>query len=290
MEATITETLRNHLHCADIRDSRYLSSGTVHQCYFYETDKGRYFIKTGPLEWLHHFKAEFEGLQKLQSTDTLHVPQARYYGVNGQHALLVMDFIDLYPHTDKSHKNLGQQLAKMHLMRHTEMYGFDSNNNIGSSSQLNPWTEDWVSFFRDFRLEVHIKMLVEKYQDLELAKLCHPLLEKLPSLFDGLDVYPSLLHGDLWQGNCAADADEKAIIFDPAAYYGHHEAELGIMRMFGGFSEGVFSAYHELIPMAPGFKERQWLYQLYHYLNHYNIFGESYRGSCLECIDSLRVI
>src|SRR6185312_1517917 len=108
----------------------------------------------------------------------------------------------------------------------------------------------------------------------------------LPRFFEGLEgkIRPSLLHGDLWGGNCAADSDGNPVIFDPASYYGHAEMELSIMDMFGAPPSGFYEAYHALIPKDIGFEQRHQLYQLYHYLNHYNIFGRSYRSSCVSIL------
>ena len=115
----------------------------------------------------------------------------------------------------------------------------------------------------------------------------HKLLNRLPKYFEGKTVFPSLLHGDLWSGNVATDESGHAVIYDPAAYYGHYEAELGIAGMFGGFSEDFYRAYYEKIPKAEGYKEREGLYKLYHYLNHLNIFGRSYYSSCISIMKSL---
>ena len=115
------------------------------------------------------------------------------------------------------------------------------------------------------------------------------LLDHLEELFNGLEIIPSLLHGDLWGGNTAALEEGIPVVYDPACYYGHHEADLSMMNMFGGFSSYFYGAYHEVIPKSPGFEPRNHLYQLYHYLNHYLLFGASYRGSCVRILNELSV-
>lgn len=101
-----------------------------------------------------------------------------------------------------------------------------------------------------------------------------------------MDVVPALLHGDLWSGN-VAEYSTGPVIFDPASFYGHAEFELGIAGLFGGFGKHFYSAYHEKIPKAPGFEKRHQLYQLFHYLNHWNHFGTGYRGSALRIMKEL---
>lgn len=113
-----------------------------------------------------------------------------------------------------------------------------------------------------------------------------PLQLKIPSLFSDVEIFPALLHGDLWGGNVAED-DSGPIIFDPASFYGHSEYELAIAGMFGGFTSSFYSAYHSKIPKAPGFEKRLKLYQLFHYMNHWNHFGTGYRGSSLNIMRNL---
>lgn len=161
------------------------------------------------------------------------------------------------------------------------------DNTIGTTPQKNPWTEDWVDFFIHQRLEFQLLLAEKRYGDSEIRKKGERFLEKYPSFFEGLEIVSSLLHGDLWSGNTAADLEGNPVVYDPAVYYGHHEADFGILLMFGGFTSDFHTAYRELIPREPGFEERQLGYQLYHYLNHYNLFGSSYRPSCMSILDRL---
>jgi len=145
-----------------------------------------------------------------------------------------------------------------------------------------------VDFFTRHRLQYQLDIAKIKYpSDINLHEAGARLLKILPSFFEGVTITPSLLHGDLWTGNFATSEDGKPIIYDPATYWGHSEAELGIMKMFGGFSYSVFEEYHKIIPKAPGFEERQALYTLYHYLNHLNLFGASYSTSALSIMKQL---
>lgn len=154
------------------------------------------------------------------------------------------------------------------------------------STQVNVWQEDWVTFYARQRIQPQMDMVEKGSGDREALELWSALQLKIPDLFRDLDIVPALLHGDLWGGNVAEDSSGP-IIFDPASFYGHSEYELAIAGMFGGFSRSFYSAYHSAIPKAPGFEARLQLYQLFHYLNHWNHFGSGYRGSSLSIMRNL---
>lgn len=184
-------------------------------------------------------------------------------------------------------------------------------------SQENEWQDDWVTFYSRHRLQHQLNMVEKSYGDREARELwaelqvpltpsetkhdtcpydcinnlqitycvCY-LQRKIPQFFTDVEIVPALLHGDLWGGN-VAESTEGPVIFDPASFYGHSEYELGIAGMFGGFSSSFYSAYHAKIPQAPGFAKRNQLYQLFHYLNHWNHFGGGYRGSSIRIMKNL---
>ena len=160
-------------------------------------------------------------------------------------------------------------------------FGFDSETCCGFLPQGNLWREDWVDFYTE-KLEEQIK----RQEDRELKTLWIKLRPRVPKLFSGIEVFPSLLHGDLWGGNVGQVGDDP-VMFDPASFYGHHEYDLGIAAMFGGFTSEFYLAYHKYIPKAPGFERRNELYQLFHYLNHWNHFGGGYRSHSLSLMGSL---
>ncbi|KAJ2287479.1 hypothetical protein IWW55_006716, partial [Coemansia sp. RSA 2706] len=162
-------------------------------------------------------------------------------------------------------------------------FGFEKDNWIGSTPQVNGWHDSWVEL-----LHRRLKFQFDRARfDDNTQKTAEELLSRLPDFFAGIEIKPSLVHGDLWSGNCAADEHGEPVIFDPAAYWGHHESELGIMRMFGGYSQDFYDAYHERIPQAPGFKHRVQIYELYHAVNHYNLFGSGYLGQCQRLLERI---
>jgi len=233
------------------------------------------------------YEAEAKGLQWITKTATLRAPAPHYYGAVAGYSLLIMEYLPMKEHDAQSQAKLGTLLAQMHLTRTHVEFGFEIDNTIGTTPQLNPWTKDWVTFFVNYRLRFQLKLIQERYDDTELLELSGSFLNIWPTYFKGIHLRPSLLHGDLWSGNTAADEDGNPVVFDPACYFGHHEAELSIMEMFGGFTNEFYSAYHTLIPKEPGFDQRQLGYQLYHYLNHYNLFGSSYRSHCLAIMQQV---
>ncbi len=236
---------------------------------------------------LKMLEAEARGLQIIAETHTVRVPRVELTGVSGNKAFLIMEHLPLHPHTASSQEVLGRQLAALHGARGSDRFGLDFDNTIGLTPQINTWSHHWVSFLKDHRLGFQLKAIEKKYGDTKIKEAGERLLEKLDTFFEGIDVWPSLLHGDLWSGNTAALTDGTPVIYDPACYYGHHEADLSMMSLFGGFSSHFFDAYHERLPKQAGFEERSQLYQLYHVLNHYLLFGGSYRGSALSLLSTL---
>ncbi|KAA8491999.1 Protein-ribulosamine 3-kinase, chloroplastic [Porphyridium purpureum] len=254
-----------------------------------ETQSGTpLFVKMSTSEPLSMFQGEAEGLRAMHQTHTIRVPNAIHYGELSARpgaTFIVMEHLDMRGRS--SQKELGLALAKLHLAEPAVqeakqgMFGFHVNNTIGGTFQPNEWTDSWVDFFREKRIMHQIKLA----KSAELRNLATRLCDRLPSYFEGITVQPSVLHGDLWSGNIGA-ANGEVAIFDPATYYGHHEAEFG-MSWCAGFGPEFWDAYHSLIPRAPGFKERHKIYTLYHYLNHYNLFGGGYYNSAYAILSDL---
>lgn len=226
------------------------------------------------------FEGEAQGLSAMHQTNTIRVPKPYGYGSlkSVSASYIIMEALDLLPIF--SQVQLGRKLANMHLAQpilpeaQQGKFGFCIDNTIGSTPQPNGWMENWIDFFRDRRLR-HQLLLTGDAKLMEKGSI---LCRRLGELFEDITepITPSLLHGDFWSGNISGVADEPAI-FDPACYYGHHEAEFG-MSWCAGLGGGFWDSYHEIIPRKPGFTNRQKLYQLYHYLNHYNLFGGGYYG------------
>jgi fructosamine-3-kinase len=232
------------------------------------------------------FEAEAGGLEKMWETQTIRVPKPLKVGpLPGGGSYIVMEFIEFGSRSSQA--DLGRALGEMHkasLGQSPHGFGFFMDNTIGSTHQPNTWTADWVAFFREHRLGFQLDLARRQYSENALYDKGQKLLEKLPELLGGVEVEPVLLHGDLWSGNVASDKQGRPVILDPACYYGHSEAEFG-MSWCAGFNSSFYDAYHKVIPKQPGFERRVEIYKLYHYLNHLNLFGSGYRGSCTAIID-----
>jgi len=272
--------------------------GSINQTFHLRTSEGDFFCKWNPHSPPGFFAREREGLEALATSGTsLRIPRVLgvaaekmepEHGGNKSPALLVMEYLipSLETTSRKVWEKVGRGLAELH--RGTEShrgtairFGFASDNYCGLTLQENAWTDDWPTFFARHRLGTLVDKL-KKRGDLDAAAIrdFQRLLEKLPVLL-GHAPAPSLIHGDLWSGNFLAGATGPALV-DPAVSYSDREAEWGMMLLFGGFPDPVLDAYQEAWPMPPGWRERIPLYQLYHVLNHYFLFGGSYGEQALS--------
>lgn len=269
-----------------LRACRAVSGGCINEAYQLETAQDCFFLKLNEQASSDDFFAkEAKGLQLLEKAACLRVPKVLSFGYSCQKAYLLLEYIELQPCPESSQKALGEGLAKQHLLSMEKDFGLSYDNFIGSSLQKNTPLASWPQFFIENRLSFQLELLSVTYQDIKEIGL--QVLKLVPSFFEDLQIKPSLLHGDLWYGNVGIDASQQPVIFDPAVYFGHHEAELSIMKIFGGFGPSFYNAYHALIPQSPGFDIRQKLYMLYHFLNHLNLFGGAYHHSVTSILRSL---
>lgn len=231
------------------------------------------FLKLAGANGLADLEAEADGLAAMAATRTVRVPQVWATGRLGQRSFLAMEFIALgAAREEASQRTMGRLLAEMHRVAQP-YFGWHRNGCIGRTPQINPREDDWPTFYREHRLRFQIQMARRNGLALPHAEA---LLEHLPTFFKGYSVRPSLLHGDLWGGNAAFDLDATPVLYDPACYFGDREADLAFTEFFGGFSRAFYQGYDETWPRDPGYSARRDLYNLYHVLNHYNIFGGGY--------------
>ena len=230
------------------------------------------------------FRAEALALTRLRAANAIRVPAVIASGDK----FLVLEAIALRQAGANWQELCGRQLAELHLHTRQAKFGFDCHNYIGSTPQNNEWTSNWIAFWRTHRLTVQLARAARQLAATDpLLVLGRRLSDRLEEILAGADEPGVLLHGDLWSGNAAADEHGKPTIFDPASYYGRREAELGMMQLFGGFDQPCFDAYAELWPLDEGSARRIAVYRLYHELNHLNLFGSSYYGSCLATLRAL---
>jgi len=244
----------------------------------------RYFIKLNHRDALDMFAAEAQGLLELRRVKALYVPEPVCWGREDESAWLVLEDLDLGGPARPA--ALGRGLAALHRVTQPR-FGWCMDNTIGSTPQINAERADWVDFWREQRLGYQLELAAAKGAGEPLASRGRLLLDFLPKLFETYRPRASLLHGDLWSGNYAYLTDGRPVIFDPAVYYGDREAELAMTELFGGFQREFYAAYEAAWPLAAGYRTRKKLYQLYHILNHFNLFGGSYLDRALTLTESL---
>lgn len=270
IEQHIRSATGNAFQC---RQRAPVSGGCIHTAWRIEAGSTRYFVKTNQADTLPLFEAETAGLAALAASHSLRVPLPVCYGAAAGQAYLVLEWLDMQGRG--SAVQLGQQLAALH--RHVApQFGFEHDNHIGNTPQRNAWQDDWIAFWRDQRLGFQLELAARKGYDGTLQQPGERLMARLHGLFDGYQPLPSLLHGDLWRGNVGYLQNTEPVIFDPASYYGDREADLAMSELFGGFPADFYAAYHETWPLDAGYAVRKQLYNLYHVLNHANLFGGSY--------------
>jgi fructosamine-3-kinase len=263
-----------------------VSGGCINNTEILDGGGRRYFVKSNDAARLAMFEAEAAGLAEIAKSNSVRVPRPICTGRHGGQAYLVLEYLEFGGGGDKADALLGRQLAAMHRATHAR-FGWQRDNTIGSTPQINSEETDWPTFYREHRLRYQLKLAAENGYRGSLQAQGGQLLERLAVFFSAYTPPPSLLHGDLWGGNHAALADGTPVIFDPAVYYGDREADLAMTELLGGFGSGFYSAYHAAWPLDPGYRVRKDLYNLYHVLNHLNLFGGGYRGQAEQLIDRL---
>lgn len=246
----------------------------------------RLFVKTAAADALSAFEAEADGLVALAVPEGPRIPAVIAVGCDGACAYLVTEAIRFGRPAPGARARLGRGLAAIHAV-HAEQHGWHRDNTIGATPQSNRRHDDWVRFFHEERLLPQIDRAAAKGAPTGVVDDGRKLAERLPVLFGDHRPAPSLLHGDLWGGNAAFDERGEPVLFDPATYHGDRETDLAMMELFGGFRAEVFAAYREAWHPPPGNAVRRDLYQLYHVLNHFNLFGGAYEAHARRLIHAL---
>jgi protein-ribulosamine 3-kinase len=251
-----------------------LKGGSIGECYAWEAGTQRIFVKLAPRAGLAALDAEAQGLEELAGTQALKVARVLARGTTHEAAFLALEWIEAVAPDARCEARLGAGLAALH--GHTAARcGYAHENFIGATPQQNAWMDDWAAFFRERRLRPQLALAAQRGFAAELS--CgERLLEAVPALLAGRAAPASLLHGDLWGGNWLASAGGEPVLIDPAVYYGDREADLAMTTLFGGFSAAFYRSYEAAAPRARGWQVRADLYNLYHVLNHANLFGGGY--------------
>jgi fructosamine-3-kinase len=260
--------------------------GCINECHVVRGGDRAFFVKLNAPERAEMFSAEAEGLREIARTRTVRVPEPVCHGASADACWLVLEHLELRSPDQRSMRELGCQLARMHRVT-SGCYGWRRDNAIGATPQINTESGDWIAFWRAQRLGFQLELAASKGHGGRLVAGGRRLMEKLPAFYAGYRPVPSLLHGDLWSGNAAVDAQGAPVIFDPAVYYGDCEADLAMTELFGGFPQTFYDAYRAEFPVDPGYRTRKDLYNLYHVLNHLNLFGGGYGAQAQRMIEKL---
>ena len=269
---------------AQIRQQGAVGGGCINQAMRVQYGAASYFVKLNTASKADMFAAEASGLQELRRSNTLRVPEPVCWGDNGQSAWLVMENLQFGGRGGQA--ALGEGLAAMHRMTR-QQFGWTQDNTIGSTPQSNTPTDDWIEFWREQRLLFQLELAARHGYGGRLQSQGEKLLDEFAKLFADYAPQASLLHGDLWSGNYACTDDGKPAIFDPAVYYGDREADLAMTELFGGFGADFYAAYRAQYPLDTGYAVRKTLYNVYHILNHLNMFGGGYKAQAQGMIDAL---
>lgn len=277
--AAISEAISRALHRPfHARAHRAVGGGCIHRALEIEDGSRRYFVKLNGEAAAPMFEAEADGLAAIAAAGAIRVPEVVCSGIAGGESFLVLEHLEMGGRADPA--AMGRALARLHRAA-GPAYGWPRDNYIGATPQLNGTDGDWPRFYAGRRLRPQLEWARANGCSRRLHDEGMRLAEQVPAFFAGYRPAPSLLHGDLWGGNAAYLADRTPVIFDPAVYWGDREADLAMTELFGGFGAGFYAAYDEAWPRDAGHETRRTLYNLYHVLNHFNLFGGGY-GSQAE--------
>jgi fructosamine-3-kinase len=263
-----------------------IGGGCISQGHRIESSNQYFFVKINSSDNFSMFEAEASGLQEIYNSRTLRVPVPICWGRNESSSWLVMEFLERGSAGREGAESLGRGLASMHRFS-SEKFGWVRDNTIGTTPQFNRLSSNWIQFWRDQRLGYQLQLAKANGYTGKLQPLGERLMAELDAFFMDTLTVPSLLHGDLWSGNYTFDSAGQPVLFDPAIYYGDREADLAMTELFGGFPTNFYAAYRETYPLDPGYVIRKDLYNLYHILNHLNLFGEGYLNQAEEMMEKL---
>jgi len=234
-----------------------------------------YFLKSNVADRLPMFEAEMAATNEIANTATIGVPKVFCVDVIEDYSFIVLEWLDLQPVDEAAGSRFGRALAALH--RHTgKEFGWHRNNSVGATVQVNTPSSDWLAFWKEYRLGYQLKLAASNGYTGQLQDLGTRLMVCCDELFSGYSPEPSLLHGNLWHGNTGCSASGEVIVFDHATYYGDRETDLAMTSLFGGFPNTFVTAYNATLPLHEGYELRRDFYNVYHLLNHLNLFGKGY--------------
>ncbi len=296
-----------------INNRRSVGGGCINQASALIGNTRTYFVKLNQASGVQMFEAEALGLKQMLETKTIRVPKPICWGTVADSAYIVLQWLELGgSKNSQCWEQMGRQLAAMHRWNPPQPneklkvgklkvessnlqpsnlqpstlqgnFGWDINNTIGSTPQINTWTSDWAEFFAEYRIGYQFQLARRRGGHFPQQER---LMEAIPILLDH-QPQPSLVHGDLWGGNAAVTTSGEPVILDPATYVGDREVDLAMTELFGGFPSAFYRGYNEVWPLDDGYKKRKTIYNLYHILNHFNLFGGGYASQTNQMIEQI---
>ena len=266
-----------------IRDRKSVGGGSINQAYQVSDGQQHYFVKLNQASKVAMFAAETAGLKDIQESQSIRVPQPLGWGTAANQSYIMMEWIPLGQGNAQAWSAMGQQLAKMHQF-HNQGFGWHQNNTIGDTPQPNEWMENWGKFFAEQRIGYQVRLAQRHGGTFHHTQA---LIATIPTLLANHQPTASLVHGDLWSGNAAFSQAGEPIILDPATYYGDREVDIAMTELFGGFPQAFYQGYRDAWPLTDGYPQRKILYNLYHILNHFNLFGGGYASQAQSMIEQV---
>jgi len=260
-----------------------VAGGSINRCIRYRTASGSVFVKIAKQRDM--LEAEATGLDELRATRAVRVPQVLGITTAGDETLLALEWFDLGEST-AADAAFGKRIADLHRVV-KPLFGWKRSNFIGATPQANLWSNDWLHFWRTHRFEPQFELAISKGAGANVVERLALLNTLMDAFFVDHRPQASLLHGDLWSGNVGCLSSGEPVVFDPAVYFGDRECDIAMTRLFGGFGREFYAAYDDTWPLTRGNKERSELYNLYHVLNHFNLFGGGYLRQAGEMVERL---
>jgi fructosamine-3-kinase len=268
----------------EIEKIRSVSGGCINQGYSAIGHGSIYFVKINEASRGAMFEAEAAGLQQMYATHTIRVPQPICWGTVERSSYLVLEWLEFGRDNSQAWETMGRHLARLHQVEVGDCFGWERDNTIGSTPQINKLSENWADFFTEYRIGYQLRLAKQRGGNLPDED---QLLPAVREMLRSHQPRPSLVHGDLWSGNAAITTEGEPVILDPATYWGDREVDIAMTELFGGFPAAFYRGYHEVFALDPGYQARKTLYNLYHILNHFNLFGGGYASQANRMIQQI---
>ena len=250
-----------------------VGGGCINQAYQLIGKEQNYFIKLNNASQVEMFSAEALALQQIYDTNTIRVPKPICWGIAENNSYIVLEWLNLGRGDNQSWLEMGRKLALLHQAGKENRFGWQINNTIGATPQINDWGSNWANFFAETRIGYQLRLASRRGGNFGNSSL---IIETIREKLKSRNPQPSFVHGDLWSGNAACTTEGEPVIIDPASYYGDREVDIAMSELFGRFPQSFYDGYQQEWALDKGYDERKTIYNLYHILNHFNLFGSGY--------------